>query len=1020
MLVGELVARLSADLSQFNRDLSQAERQAKTSGARIGDVFRNALSFTIGMGMFEAVRAGFQSIIGTALDFNSMMEQASIGFTTMLGSAERAQAFLEEMGAFAAETPFEYPDLLTASRRLMAMGFAADEVLPTLRAVGDAASGLGLGREGIDRITLALGQMRAKAKVSGEEMRQLTEAGVPAWDILAKAMGKSTAEVMKLSEQGLIPADRAIQELVAGMEARFPNMMGKLANSWQGVTSTIRDVWRMTVGAITASLFSGLTNWLKGIRDLATQFYTTFRTLQQSGFSVGMALRVAIAQALGPDIAALLSTLMTIVGSIANVLARLAGLIRDHWATIVPVIWAVLAGFVMFRVVIPVIQAVRAAVLGLTAAVGALNAAVLALAVLLMAVAALWGAYSASVEKANLARVLGGIGGAAQGNKQLAVSSNEVASGANRAAGGLNKQADATKKAGKAAAQNIQSFDEVHQVTEDMADAAEEAAGGLGDLALPAPELPGLPDIGADALGAAGDALNVEGLMEGTKATLGGFFDWLKERALDAWQRVRDAAAQAWQWLQANVGPIWSAIAGAISGLWADLLATAGTIWNAIVGCISGTWSNISRTAVSIWGAVWDFLIGTWNNIRSTAETIFGAIWALITGKIDLRTFVRTVWLAITSFFSTQWGLIQTLASSIWSSITRFITQQWQLIQATAVTIWTAISAFFSSQWELIRALAITVWSSVADFVTRLWQRIQATAVTIWTAISDFLHSRWELMRALATAIWSSITHFVTQQWQLVRATAVTIWSAIRSFLSQTWTTIRETAAFTWEAIRTRITGIWQSLRSNATEVWGSIQRFIRLTVQEVQTWLESTWSGISSRLTSIWEGLRRTANDVWSGIWTTIRGIINNVIGGINRFIGAWNDLSFKLPAVNVSTPFGTIHWGGFRLDTPDVPLIPQLAEGGLVTAPTMAVVGEAGPEAVIPLGRSGLVDEMASSVAQSVYVAIRDAFRVLQAEGATQREIVLEIDGRQIGRAILPELVFEAQRTGAPVLLR
>lgn len=195
MQVGELLVKLGVDWSAYQKDLKRAEAEAQRSGSVIGQIFRNAFSFALGMGFFEAIKRGFKSIIGEAIDFNSTMEQAQIGFTTMLKSAEDAQAFLREMMNFAARTPFEFPDLLEASRRMMAYGFAANDVLPMLQAVGDATAALGLGAEGIDRIILALGQMRAKGKVTGEEMRQLTEAGIPAWEILAEAMGKSTAEV---------------------------------------------------------------------------------------------------------------------------------------------------------------------------------------------------------------------------------------------------------------------------------------------------------------------------------------------------------------------------------------------------------------------------------------------------------------------------------------------------------------------------------------------------------------------------------------------------------------------------------------------------------------------------------------------------------------------------------------------------------------------------------------------------------------------------------------------------------
>jgi len=107
--------------------------------------------------MFEALKKGFKATVGTAIDFNAMLQTAQIGFTTMLGSAEKAQKFLDDMADFAVKTPFEYPELLEAAKRMLAYGFAAEEVLPTLKAVGDASAALGAGSEGIDRITLALG-----------------------------------------------------------------------------------------------------------------------------------------------------------------------------------------------------------------------------------------------------------------------------------------------------------------------------------------------------------------------------------------------------------------------------------------------------------------------------------------------------------------------------------------------------------------------------------------------------------------------------------------------------------------------------------------------------------------------------------------------------------------------------------------------------------------------------------------------------------------------------------------------
>jgi tape measure domain-containing protein len=154
---------------------------------------------------------------------NSAMnaEQSTVAFTTMLKSGEAATKFLADLRDFAAKTPFEFTELEDASRRMMAFGFEAREVLPMMTAIGDATSGLGLGADGVNRVVLALGQMQAKSKVSAQEMMQLTETGIPAWRYLATSMGLTTAEVMKLSEKGLIPADQAIQGILEGMEADF-------------------------------------------------------------------------------------------------------------------------------------------------------------------------------------------------------------------------------------------------------------------------------------------------------------------------------------------------------------------------------------------------------------------------------------------------------------------------------------------------------------------------------------------------------------------------------------------------------------------------------------------------------------------------------------------------------------------------------------------------------------------------------------------------------------------------------
>jgi len=96
----------------------------------------------------------------------------------------------------------------------------------------------------------------------------------------------------------------------------------------------------------------------------------------------------------------------------------------------------------------------------------------------------------------------------------------------------------------------------------------------------------------------------------------------------------------------------------------------------------------------------------------------------------------------------------------------------------------------------------------------------------------------------------------------------------------------------------------------------------------------------------------------------------------------------------------------------------IPLLAEGGIVTRPTLAMIGEAGPEAVVPLSKAQSSDD----IAQAVYQAIIDGFRIV---GATQntntdREIVLKLDSATVARIILPAVIKEGQRQGLNLVVQ
>lgn len=261
--IGALVVRIEADLKDFKKNMNNAldilkETQKRSSG--LSTAIKNAFSFAGGFAIFKIIESGFKNSVKAGFDFNRTMQQNTIAFESMLGSAEKTKVLLKKLTDMAAKTPFEFPELATAAKKMLAFGFEAEKIPNIMKNIGDASAGLGLGAEGVSRITTALGQMQAKQKVQAQELLQLTEAGIPALDILAKHFGKTTAEISQMQEKGLIPAEEAIDALIKGMGERFPDMMAKQSKSFDGLMSTVRDNIQITFGKILEPAFDNLTN----------------------------------------------------------------------------------------------------------------------------------------------------------------------------------------------------------------------------------------------------------------------------------------------------------------------------------------------------------------------------------------------------------------------------------------------------------------------------------------------------------------------------------------------------------------------------------------------------------------------------------------------------------------------------------------------------------------------------------------------------------------------------------------
>lgn len=230
--------------------------QARQMQSSLAGVTQQALGFIGGMLGVQLVGNAFGMVREALIGFNAQVEQSRIGWGTLLKSQAAGLDMLNQLQRFAATTPFEFPDLERSSKRLMAMGFAAAEVLPVMRAVGDTSSALGAGPEGIMRMVYALGQMKTKGRVMAEEMMQIGEAGAPVWDMLAQHIGKPISEIQEMVSKGRVSAEQFVEAFKKYAEANYPGMMEKQSRTFEGAMSTIRDNARILSSTAMEPLFN--------------------------------------------------------------------------------------------------------------------------------------------------------------------------------------------------------------------------------------------------------------------------------------------------------------------------------------------------------------------------------------------------------------------------------------------------------------------------------------------------------------------------------------------------------------------------------------------------------------------------------------------------------------------------------------------------------------------------------------------------------------------------------------------
>lgn len=228
-------------------------------------------------------------------------------------------------------------------------------------------------------------------------------------------------------------------------------------------------------------------------------------------------------------------------------------------------------------------------------------------------------------------------------------------------------------------------------------------------------------------------------------------------------------------------------------------------------------------------------------------------------------------------------------------------------------------------------------------------------------AIGVALYAHWDELKAFALATWESI-----------KATIMSVWTNIQSFLLTVWNAIKAAASIAWEGIKASTLG----------------------PVYAIASAIRNNWSAIQSATSAAWEAIKNAIITPFQNAYNMVVGIVDKIKSYFPIKLG--NLFTFKLPHINVGSK--TVKVGDQDVSVPTFD-IDWYAKGGIFNSPSLIGVGEAGPEAVVPLDKFwDKLDKMSTGETNIVININNPNADPKQIALEVKRQLIKEVNNRRL----------------------
>lgn len=355
-------------------------------------------------------------------------------------------------------------------------------------------------------------------------------------------------------------------------------------------------------------------------------------------------------------------------------------------------------------------------------------------------------------------------------------------------------------------------------------------------------------------------------------------------------------------------------------------------------------------------------------------------IIAAIAALIAIGVLLYQNWDTVVEFAKTAWQGLCDFISGICQAIGEFFSGLWTKLQEIFEPIGQWFGEKFQQAWDAI----VNIFSGIGEWFSGVFQGAWDAIVNIFTPIGSWFGQRW----ADVTSALANIGAWFTDMFQKAWTGLTNIFSKLGSWFGERWADV---------------TNALSSVSNWFGEMFTNAYNAVKDAFSSIGDFFKGVWDTVKSIFVNAGQMVGEAVGGAFKSAVNAVLGTIENVVNGFIGMINGVLGVVRNLPGLGWVGSVSTVS-------------LPRLARGGIVDSPTIAMIGEAGKEAVVPLENTGFIQTLGRVVSSAVVNAMAGVSP--QGGFSSDGDIVIQIAGHEFGRVAIQEINKEHERAGQTLL--